>query len=172
MKDLRLLLCVAITALTLAIGCTPQQTAQNDKGSESQKQDAANKSKDHNGAEHTHAPGPHGGVVIDWGGGTYHVELVFDHDKQEVTAYILGADEKTPQPVDSQEIVLAITDPAFQVTLKPSAQEGDSEGNASRFVGTDERLATAQEYAGSLSGAVGETPYSGKFDEASHGHDH
>ena len=38
--------------------------------------------------EHTHGAGPHGGVVIDWGGGAYHVEFTVDHHYERVAAHV------------------------------------------------------------------------------------
>jgi hypothetical protein len=55
------------------------------------------------------------------------------------------------------------------VTLEASAQEGDAEGQASRFVGTDKKLSVVQEYAGTLTGVIDGTPYSGDFKEESNG---
>jgi hypothetical protein len=122
---------------------------------------------------HGHGAGPHEGTLADWGGGKYHVEFTVDHDKQEATVYILGDDEKTPAPIPTAEIQLTITDPAMQVALKAAAQEGDPEGSASRFVGNHESLGVVQEYAGTISGVVDDTPYSGDFKEEPHGaHEH
>jgi hypothetical protein len=120
-------------------------------------------------AHSDHGAGPHDGTLADWGGGKYHVEFTVDHDKQEGTVYILGDDEKTASPITSAEIQLIINDPAMQVTLKAAPQEGDPEGSASRFVGNHESLGVVQEYAGTISGVVEDTPYSGDFKEEPHG---
>ena len=85
--------------------------------------------------------------------------------------YILGADEKTPTPIDAAEIELRIADPMLQVTLKASPQESDPAGKASRFVGNHETLGVVQEYAGTISGVIDGTPYSGDFKEEAHGHE-
>ena len=82
-----------------------------------------------------HGSGPHDGTVADWGGGKFHVEFTVDHGKQEGTVYILGADEKTPTPIDAAEIELSISEPAMQVTLKAVPQSTDPAGKSSRFVG-------------------------------------
>ena len=151
------------------------------------KQETANKSKtptttsaaDDHGHPHApgdavHAPhgghgsGPHDGTVADWGGGKFHVEFTVDHDKQEGTVFILGADEKTPTPIDAAEIELSITDPVMQVTLKASPQKTDPAGKASRFVGNHKSFGVVQEYAGTISGVIDGTPYSGDFKEEPH----
>jgi len=120
---------------------------------------------DHSVAGHAHGVGPHAGTIADWGGGKYHVELIVDHDKQQATVYILGGDERSPMPIDASSIELSIIEPAMQVILQASPQAGDPEGRASRFVGTDEKLEMVQEYAGTLTGVVDGTPYSGDFQE-------
>lgn len=119
---------------------------------------------------HEHGEGPHEGVIADWGGGKFHVEFTVDHGKKEATIYILGDDEKTAVSIDSVEVVLAIKDPATQVTLKPNPQAGDPSGKASRFVGIHENLGKVMEYEGSISGVVNGTPYSGNFKEVAHDH--
>ena len=126
--------------------------------------------RDHSVEGHGHGAGPHDGPLADWGGGKYHVEFTVDHDKQEGTAYVLGGDEKTPTPIKAEDIQLSITDPEMQVTMKAAPQEGDPEGSASRFVGNHEKLGVVQEYAGTITGVIDDTPYSGDFAEVAHDH--
>ena len=115
----------------------------------------------------------HDGTVADWGGGKYHVEFTVDHDKQQATVYVFGSDEKTPAPIDAASIELSIGSPEMQVALKASPQESDPAGKASRFIGTHEKLGVVQEYAGTLTGVIDGTPYSGDFKEEAHGdHSH
>jgi len=86
---------------------------------------------------------------------------------------VLGSDEKTPAPIDAESVELSITDPEMQVTLWAEPQEGDPQGDSSRFVGTHEKLGAVQEYAGTMTDGVKGTPYSGDFKEEAHGdHDH
>ncbi len=128
---------------------------------------------DHSKAGHGHGVGPHDGTIADWGGGKFHVEFTVDHDKQQATVFILGSDEKSLVPIEAESIELSIQDPEMQVTLSAAPQEGDPEGKASRFVGTHEKLGVVQEYAGTMSGLVEGTPYSGDFKEEPHGeHEH
>ena len=129
--------------------------------------------QDHHKIEgHSHGEGPHGGTIADWGGGTYHVEFTVDHDKQQATVYVLGNDEKTPSPISAEEVQLNIKSPSMQVALKPSPQDGDPEGSASRFVGNHESLAVVQEYEGTIMGVVDDVPYAGNFKEEAHDHEH
>jgi hypothetical protein len=61
----------------------------------------------------------------------------------------------------------------MQVVLNADPQEGDPEGKSSRYVGTHEKLGVVQEYAGTMTGVVDGTPYSGDFKEEPHGeHEH
>ncbi|MCG8652720.1 MAG: hypothetical protein MI861_22970 [Pirellulales bacterium] len=151
---------------TTPAGSTPSsQTAADEHG-----HGHAEGGTDHGAASHAHGAGPHDGTVTDWGGGKYHVEFTVDHDKQEATVYVLGSDEKTPSPIAAAEIELAILDPEMQVTLKASPQEGDPEGSASRFIGKHEKLGVVQAYAGTITGLIDDTPYSGDFKEVAHDH--
>lgn len=124
---------------------------------------------DHTVAGHDHGTGPHDGTMADWGGGKYHVEFVVDHDQKEATVYILGADEKTPSPIQAEEIQLSIREPAAQVTLKAAPLDTDPAGSASRFIGSDESLGVVREYSGTITGVIDGTPYSGDFSEQPHG---
>jgi hypothetical protein len=146
---------------------TPAATSTGDHGHESAEGEDGH---DHSVAGHGHGAGPHGGTIADWGGGKYHVEFTVDHVKQEGTVYILGGDEKTPTPINAEEILLVITDPAMEVTLKATPQDGDPEGMASRYVGNHEQLGAVQEYAGTITGVIDDTPYSGDFAEVAHDH--
>ena len=153
-------------ALVLFVGCgdqgqqpaptTPAAPANSDAGEDG----------------HSHGEGPHGGVVADWGGGTYHVEFTVDHDKQEATVYILDSNAKLPAPVKADKLLLTISGPSFQVDLMPRPLDGENEGASSRFVGKHEKLGVVQEFAGTISGEVEGTPYAGDFNEEPHGHTH
>ncbi len=164
-KELPLLSLLALFALAAATGCGPKEPATPGPGSNDPP--AAGDS----GHGHSHGAGPHDGTLADWGGGKYHVEFTVDHDKQEATVYILGGDEKSPAAIAAEEIELSIVDPAMQVTLKAAPVEGDPEGSASRFIGNHEKLGVVQEYAGTISGVVEDTPYSGDFKEEAHAHE-
>ena len=129
--------------------------------------------EEHGHAHAGHGAGPHDGTLADWGGGKFHVEFTVDHGKQEATVYVLGDDEKTPRPIGAETIQLSIKDPLMNVAMTAVPQEGDAPGTASRYVGNHEGLGVVQEYAGTISGVVEGTPYSGDFQEVAHGdHDH
>lgn len=121
---------------------------------------------------HSHGAGPHDGTLTDWGGGKYHVEFTVDHDNQEATVYVLGSDEKTPEPITAEKLLLTIKDPELQTDLMPVPLDGEGDGKSSRFVGNHEGLGVVQEYAGTISAEVEGTPYAGDFEEVAHGHEH
>ncbi len=133
---------------------------------------AKTNSGDH-GHEHGHGAGPHGGTLTDWGGGAYHVEFTVDHDKKEATVYIVGSHEKSPQPIKADKIQLVINDPMTELELVAKPLEGEAEGTSSRFVGTHDTIGIVKEFAGTISGQIDGTPYTGDFKEEPHtGHEH
>jgi hypothetical protein len=163
---------LAIAAMVAFVGCnsaTNSATKTANKTAGDHGHDHGPGSHDHGAEGHGHGVGPHDGTVADWGGGKYHVEFTVDHSKQQATVYILGSDEKTLLPIDAASIELSIKDPEMQVTLKASPQENDPQGKSSRFVGNHEKLGVVQEYAGTMTGVVDGTPYSGDFKEEAHG---
>ena len=115
------------------------------------------------GHDHVHGAGPHGGTLTDWGGGAYHVEFTVDHDKKEATVYILGSDERTPAPIKAEKVQLVINDPMTELELAAQPLEGEPEGTSSRFVGTRDTIGIVKEFAGTISGEIEGTPYTGDF---------
>jgi hypothetical protein len=150
----------------LAVGCSKQP------GETPSNQGAAGSDDHHD--DHVHGAGPHGGTIVEWGGGAYHLEFVVDHDAKSATVYVLGGDAKTPSPVKAEKLLLAIQEPAFEVELAAEPLDDESEGAASRFTGTHDSLGIVQEFAGTITGEVDGTPYAGDFAEEAgdHGHEH
>ncbi|MBL8888877.1 MAG: hypothetical protein JNL67_02790 [Planctomycetaceae bacterium] len=121
---------------------------------------------------HSHDHAPHDGTLFDWGGGAYHVEFTVNHDTKEATVYVLGGDAKTPAPVQAEKLFLAINEPATELELSASPLEGEKDGLCSRFVGKHETLGIVRKFAGTVSGVVAGTPYTGDFKEEAHDHQH
>jgi hypothetical protein len=156
---------VLLATWTFVVGCS-------EKAQETAEKTPSTPAADAGAGEegHSHGEGPHGGAVADWGGGKYHVEFTVNHDTQEATVYVLDNNAKSPAPVKAENLLLSISEPAFQVDLMPSPLEGETEGTSSRFVGKHESLGIVQEFAGTISGEVEGTPYAGDFKEVAHGH--
>jgi hypothetical protein len=148
---------LVICALVLA-GCREESAARPDKAGKSE------------APAHDHGAGPHGGAIGDWGNGDYHVEFTVDHDTKEATVYVLGSDGKTAAPVKAETLLLTINEPAFEVELSAQPLEDEKDGTSSRFVGRHDKLGTVREFAGTISGEVNGTPYSGDFREVAHEH--
>ena len=117
----------------------------------------------HDDHGHSHDNPPHGGTVLDWGGGKYHLELCVDKEKQQATVYVLGSNVKKDLPIETQSMELALENPKMQITLSAEPQDSDPEGESSRFVATHESFANDQKFSGMIFGTIGETPYSGDF---------
>jgi hypothetical protein len=156
---------VATSALTFLSGCG----GSDESAPSTPAAQPAAKAKESGGGGHGHGAGPHEGTLADWGGGKYHVEFTVDHDKKESVIYVLGSDEKTPDPIKADKLLLSINEPEFQVELTADPLEGEADGTSSRFVGTHESLGIVQEFAGSISAEVDGTPYVGEFTEEPHG---
>lgn len=156
-------------SLSASIGCNQETPTMTPPAKSTSSADEHGHAHTADGGHGGHGDGPHDGTVADWGGGKYHVEFTVDHSKQEGTVYILGSDEKSPVPIAAESIELSILDPVMQVSLKAVPQDGDKPGTASRFVGKHEKLGVVQEYAGTISGVIDGTPFSGDFKEEPHG---
>lgn len=178
----RTIVAVSLVALfaaaSLSTGCGQQQTASATSepaaATVAQDEHAGHDDHDRHQVEgHDHAPGPHGGTIVDWGGGTYHVEFMVDHEKREAVAYVLGPDEKTPTPINADEgsLLLTLNEPAIQVSLTARPLPGETAQACSRFVGQPQDLGPVREFAGTISGAVAGTPYAGDFSEEPHDHE-
>ena len=166
-----LMLALALGTLISAVGCEQPQPATKSTAA------AGDHGHDHAhgeaGHSHGHGAGPHEGTLADWGGGKYHVEFTVDHDKKEATVYILGGDEKTPAPIKTDKVLLSIKQPVFEVQLAAKPLDGETDGKASRFVGTHDSLGVVQEFAGTISSEIEGTPFAGDFAEEAHvGHEH
>lgn len=169
----------ALTMATALVGCSSNDPADDvtpvaadaDTGDHAHADGSSHADGSDHSGEHGHGAGPHDGTVTDWGGGAYHPEFTVDHDKEQATVYLHGPDEKTPAPIAAESIRLTIVEPEIDVELAADPQEGDPEGKASRFVGTDPGLGVVREYEGTISGLIDGTPYTGDFEEVAHDHD-
>lgn len=96
-----------------------------------------------------------------------HAEFKADHAKQQATVWILDGEVTEYVPIEAKTIQLTLTNvtPPVDITLTASPQEKDPKGKSSRFVGTDKALGKEMKFKGTITGKVGDTPHSGKFEE-------
>ncbi len=159
MKTRKCVLFGAIFAGALLVGCGEQP-----KTKIKSKTTAA---KGGDAQDHSHGEGPHGGTTLDFG--KHHGEFCVDHDKKQVTVYILDGAVKNAVPIPVDSLTLSIKSPQFQAALKASPQDSDPKGSCSRFVATDDRFGKVQEFEGTVSGVIEGKPYLGDFKEEPHG---
>jgi hypothetical protein len=156
MKYARILSVALMFVLLAAAGCSGK-----DKHEAKDEKDAD---------KHVHGKGPNkGGVVFDLG--KVHAEFAVDHDKKECTLFILGADEKTPKAIAAKDLTVNIKAtktedgkdvPAMEIKMLP---QGEADGKASKFVGTDPGLGMVADFEGTVVGEIDGKPSQGKFKE-------
>lgn len=122
--------------------------------------------------DHHHAHGPHDGHLIELGDEAYHAELVMDSATRNVTVYLLGSDAATPHPVAEASLTLRL-EGAEPLTFTATPQDGDPEGQSSRFELAGDALPAAvkteEDLHGEIALSVGGETFSGAI---SHDHDH
>ena len=125
---------------------------------------------------HEHEHGPHGGHIVELGEHEYHAEVVVEG--QKVTVYFLDAKLEKPQPVAAQEVVLNVEadGQTIPVTLAAAPQEGDPEGQSSRFEVAEnetikEHVHDIEELHGTMAVTIDGKPYTGELSHE-HGHEH
>lgn len=115
--------------------------------------------------------GPHKGIVVEWGDEEIHPELVIDKKAGTVTAYIYGDHKDLHKAklkaIDSKSLTLSLkTTPATTIKLEPAPaddkeRKDDPKGKSTKFVGKHEVLKMDAKWEGTLSGKVGDKPYTG-----------
>lgn len=96
----------------------------------------------HGSLGHSHEP-RHGGIVQSIG--DFHLELVHDPKNGEISLYIMGNDEGIAHPIEAQPLTAQVRqdddEDLLSVELNPIPLEGEGKGSASRFAGTEARMA-------------------------------
>lgn len=166
---------VTVTSLTFA-GCTKSDPPSD--GTISSGPPAT--VDDHEG--HDHAPGahdhptegPHHGSLIELGAEEYHAEMVHDEKAGTITIYVLDSAAKKAVPIEASEITINLKHDGkgeqFKLAAKPD--QGDAEGNSSRFVSTDKELGEdlhGEDAEATLVLSINGKSYRGKI---AHDHDH
>lgn len=127
------------------------------------------------GEAHAHpTEGPHHGHLIELGKEEYHAELTHDDATHTVTIYILDSAAKVAVPIEEKEVTLNIVvdKKPSQFKLAATPQDGDPEGQSSRFALADEGLhesLESEKVTGRLSLSIKGKPYSGSAEHHEHG---
>ena len=117
-------------------------------------------------SHHNAQVGPHGGPLVDWGGGAIRLEVVPDPDAGAVTVYALDRWAKKPRPIDAGALTLTLTtDPERAVRLEPAPDAGNPAGRSSRFTGRHPVFKAEGKLSGTVSGTVGGKSYSGDLSQ-------
>jgi hypothetical protein len=122
---------------------------------------------EHEGHDHAAHVAPHGGEILDLGGGAAHLEIIHDHDGGNMTVYVLGADLKTPVSVEAP--VVSLEKGPVQFTL--TAIEPGADGKAVAFKGSHDGLKT-DPWVGRIRVKIGDKTYQSPLEGEGHDHDH
>jgi len=130
-------------------------------------------SNDHAGHAHP-SEGPHHGSLIELGNEEYHAELVHDEASGTVTIYVLDGAATQAVPIAATEVTINTRHEGKprQFQLAASPDEGDTQGNSSRFVSEDAELGEhlhAEDAGAKLVLSIDGKSYRG---EIRHDHDH
>ena len=160
---------VTALALCLAAGCDSKPSSEPVKV-------GPPPADDHSGHDHAHPhEGPHGGHLIELGKEEYHAEVTHDEATHTVTLYILDGAAKQAVPIDAKELVinLSVEGKPRQYTLPALPQEGDAQGQSSRFQLANEELCEgldAPKAKGRLNLTIAGKPYVGQIEAHDHAH--
>ena len=127
----------------------------------------------HEEHEHHHEA-PHGGHLIELGDHLFNAEVVLDADADKLMVYVLDAHAENAQAVDQEQIVFAV-EGGDAITLAADPQEGDAEGQASRFTASGDQVAAIEDIEdlhGSVTVEINGESYTGELEhDHDHGHD-
>jgi hypothetical protein len=149
---LLLLLLLAVGLVAVTTGC-PQRTPRGKK-------------KPYVRAAHRPERGPNNAPLAYWAD-NYLLEVCIDRDAKEATVYVLKHNNIDPQPIQTSELTLTLTntDPPLEVRLRAAPQEEDPKESSSRFKGSDPAFGEKGALYGLLAGKIGDEEFLGEFDE-------
>lgn len=142
-----------------------------DSADKNQPEEMLNVQRDH--AE----KGPHGGMLIELGGGhEFHAELLHNEKTGVIAVYLLDGSAANPVAIADREIVINVRLPegGQQFALAAEPDKGDPSGVSSRFVSRDHKLGEALHHKQAQSQLVltiDGKPFRGTI-EHKHEHDH
>lgn len=117
--------------------------------------------------------GPHGGLLLEWGDGEYHTEVVLQPASRSLLVYLLDGEGRKAARVNANKITqvlatLTHVSPPLSLTLKHDPNRSDSNGLA--FVASHDSLGQLETLKGNLSGTIENVKYSADFTHDPHGH--
>ncbi|MGD9853657.1 MAG: hypothetical protein AB7U20_01780 [Planctomycetaceae bacterium] len=128
----------------------------------------------HDHDHHAHAA-PHGGHLIELGEHQYNAEIVLEAEAGRLVVYVLDAHAENAFPVPLEQIEFSVEGGA-PITLTAEPQDGEPEGQSSRFVaaGAAVTFGDIEELHGSLKIEINGSSYTGALthDHDEHDHDH
>ena len=163
------ILAIALSVPVMLCGCVDNS---GDYQELTEADDVENTHDDHH--HHDHAAGPHGGHILEFG--KYHGEITVSNET--VSVYVLGDDAKTSVPVAGTAVLhLKSGDKTIEVPLEAAPEEGEPEGESSRYqAGLDklpEGIDDIEKIAGSVELKVGEETFTAEVShDHGHAHDH
>ncbi len=168
---------VGLVATLLFAGCTSNDPA--DTAATGNTATAGSDDHDHDHAHPSH--GPHGGDLIELGNEEYHGEVVHDEKAGTVTIYLLDSHAEKAVAIAAEEITINMKhdEEAYQFTLAAQPDDGDPEGQSSRFISSEPELARDLDHDDAeahLVVTINDKQYRGKIAHnhahGDHDHDH
>src|SRR5262249_51164699 len=99
----------------------------------------------------------------------YLLEVCIDRDAREAIVYVLKDNNAEPNPIQTSELILTLTnmDPPVEIRLRADPQEDDPKGSSSRFRATNPAFADPAAFYGLVAGKEkdGDEEMLGEFDE-------
>lgn len=169
---MRICLFLTVSLAIVAWGCNPSSEYR--PQSELKKAPALHDHDHDHDHGHEHGLGPHEGAVVEIGKDEYHGEIVLDDAGHALRFYVL--DDEAKKPVGSKSTELTIETKTAALKLKAKPQNGDKEGESSRFELVDEAAVEALHQAGFLLGKtaldIGDKTFKIEIDAHFDGNDH
>jgi hypothetical protein len=133
----------------------------------------AEQAESHVDEHHHDHEAPHGGHLIELGDHQYNAEVVLEGDPKQLAVYLYDAHAENAVSIESQPLTF-VPEEGEPISLEPQPQEGDAEGQSSRFVGSGagvEGLSDLEALHGSLTVTIEGTEFTGNLEHA-HDHEH
>ena len=140
MKFGNLVVLMAIAASLYLSGCAETPTAKTASKTNAKEEHGHPHNDPESSDEHTHAPGAHGGSIVEIGRDSYHCEPVLGAADGKLKIFMLQSDETKILEVDQQTLTAFVkadgSTEQVEVSLAPAPSKDDTAGKTSIFEGT------------------------------------